>query len=57
MKESTVDELERQLEESQGECIRYRRVLERAADRLAEIGLIDSNPYARRLFVSGEREL
>lgn len=56
MKESTVDELERQLEESQGECTRYRRVLERAVDRLAEIGLIDSSPYARRLFVSGERE-
>jgi hypothetical protein len=52
-----VEVLEEKLAEAEAEASKYRRTLLRAAERLSAIGLIDSNPHALYLFVSGEREL
>lgn len=53
----STDELKRELEESQDECARYRRQLQRAVDRLAELGVIDNIPHTKYLIVSGRVEL
>jgi hypothetical protein len=55
--ESNFEQLQDDLQEEQENCRQMRRTLEKAADRLAEIGLIDNFPHAKHLFVSGEREL
>ncbi len=52
-----IESLQERIEELEEKRWESHRTLERAAHRLAEIGLIDSSPYAKRLFVDGEREL
>jgi len=51
------DELERQLEESQDEAYRYKKQLEKAVDKLADMGAIDNNPHTKYLFRTGQKEL
>ncbi len=52
-----IEDLEEKLEEERERCHKLRGTLSAVAQRLAEIGLIDSSPYAKRLFIDGEREL
>jgi hypothetical protein len=58
--EFTLDNFEQLQEDLRAEQQRraiQRRVLERAIDRLAEIGIITNTPYCKRLYIDGEREL
>lgn len=45
------------LEEARQRCSEQRRVLEKAIDKLAAIGIITNTPHCKRLYMNGEREL
>lgn len=51
------EQLQDDLKEAQQERDDQRRVLERAIDRLAQIGIITNTPYCKRLYIDGKREL
>jgi hypothetical protein len=51
------EQLKDDLESEQQRCRDQRRVLERAIERLAEIGLITNTPHCKRLYIDGVREL
>lgn len=55
-----VTELEEKIENLEEECRELRqseKVLEKIVDRLAEIGLIESNPHTKMLYREGRREI
>lgn len=55
-----VTALEEKIENLEEECRELRqseKVLERMVDRLAEIGLIESNPHTKMLYREGRREI
>lgn len=55
-----VTELEEKIENLEEECRELRqseKVLEKMIDRLAEIGLIESNPHTKMLYREGRREI
>lgn len=45
------------LEEARQRCSDQRRVLEKAIDKLAAIGIITDTPHCKHLYMSREREL
>lgn len=51
------EQLQDDLKEAQQERDDQRRVLERAIDRLAQIGIITDTPYCKQLYIDGKREL
>ena len=55
--QESKDELQRQLDEKTVECMMYRRQLEKAVDKLVEVGVIDNLPHTKYKYASGQREL
>lgn len=53
---SNFEQLQDDLREAREECNSQRKVLERAVDRLAQIGIITNTPYCKRLYMDGMRE-
>lgn len=51
------EQLQEDLLEEQERCRTQRRVLERAVDRLAVIGIISNTPHGKHLIISGQREI
>lgn len=51
------EQLQDDLKEAQQERDTQREILERAIDRLAQIGIITNTPYCRQLYIDGKREL